>query len=602
MRSTPATIHPIISYRERDGFQGMNIKRINAALCRLFATFAMWAAVSFAANSAIAAELLVASQGQIGPTWDRGIAAFDEENDYNSCFNDSGAGCPNVNWRWLGDSTGQFLRLQYPGTGILAGVYFKASVPQDFSVFTGGVVEFYARSSEPGTDLTVKIDCNHPCGTGDIRLNGVLSEDWRRITLNVDNLISRGLDITAVDTGLVIWPSDLGEVNVDIKDIVWRMTPEAAASQQGTGGPVLLLDNLEGAENTSPTEYEGLTQVWADEFDQDQIDLGSWNFDIGGGGWGNEEWQYYLPDNAEIEDGHLVITAREQQVENRNYASTRMKTEGEVEFSYGRVDIRAALPKGQGIWPALWALGANFREVGWPYTGELDIMEMIGGSGREDTIHGTLHWNVGGLNTPYAHTYQGGDYRLPSGEFSDGFHVFSMIREPGRVRWLVDDIPYHSFTLSDARDFDAFRLPFFLIFNIAVGGRWPGYPNDSTSFPQRMVVDYVRIFAANSASEDSDGDGVVDPDDDLPLDPNESIDTDGDGIGNNEDSDDDGDGVADIIDVFPLDSTEWADSDGNGIGDNAQAAGDGEDSTSRASFLLTVIALMRGDSWESASP
>ena len=229
-------------------------------------------------------------------------------------------------------------------------------------------------------------------------------------------------------------------------------------------------------------------------------------------------------------------------------------------------------------------------------------MEMIGGSGREDTIHGTLHWNVGGLNTPYAHTYQGGDYRLPSGEFSDGFHVFSMIREPGRVRWLVDDIPYYSFTLSNARDFDAFRLPFFLIFNVAVGGRWPGYPNDSTSFPQRMVVDYVRIFAANSASEDSDGDGVVDPDDDLPLDPNESIDTDGDGIGNNEDSDDDDDGVADSIDVFPLDPTEWADSDGNGIGDNAQAAGDGEDPASRASFLLTVIALMLGDSWESTSP
>ena len=564
--------------------------------------FVISALVAVASVNAFSGELSVAAQGQIGPTWDRGIAAFDKENNYNSCFNDSGAGCPNVNWRWLGDSTGQFLRLQYPGTGILAGVYFKASVPQDFSAFTGGVVEFYARSSEPGTDLTVKIDCNHPCSTDEIRLNGALSEDWRRITLNVDNLISRGLDITAVDTGLVLWPSDLGEVNVDVKDIVWRMTPEAAASQQGTGGPILLLDNLEGAENTSPTEYPGLTQVWGDEFDQNQIDLGSWNFDIGGWGWGNDELQYYLSDKATLADGHLVITAREQQFENSSYTSTRIKTEGEVEFTYGRVDIRAALPKGQGIWPALWSLGANFRDVGWPYTGELDIMEMIGGSGREDTIHGTLHWNVGGLNTPYAHTYEGGAYRLSSGEFSDGFHVFSMIREPDRVRWLVDDVEYYSFTLSSAADFDAFRLPFFLIFNIAVGGRWPGYPNDSTSFPQRMVIDYVRIFAANSPSEDSDGDGIVDPDDDLPLDPNESIDTDGDGIGNNEDEDDDGDGVTDLNDDFPLDREEWADSDGDGVGDNAQAAGNNTQTQNQAAIWMTVLGLMRGYDLEEPSP
>jgi len=177
-----------------------------------------------------------------------------------------------------------------------------------------------------------------------------------------------------------------------------------------------------------------------------------------------------------------------------------------------------------------------------------------------------------------------------------------MIREPGRVRWLVDDIPYYSFTLSNARDFDAFRLPFFLIFNIAVGGRWPGYPNDSTSFPQRMVVDYVRIFAANSASEDSDGDGVFDPGDDLPLDPNESIDTDGDGIGNNEDEDDDGDGVIDLNDDFPLDREEWADSDGDGVGDNAQAADNNTPTQNQAAIWMIVLGLMRGYDLEEPSP
>ena len=153
--------------------------------------------------------------------------------------------------------------------------------------------------------------------------------------------------------------------------------------------------------------------LWADEFDSNEVNLRDWNFDIGDDGWGNDEWQYYQPQNVTLQNGHLVITAREQRVGASTYTSTRMKTEGEVEFTYARVDIRAALPEGQGIWPALWALGANFRQVGWPKTGELDIMEMIGGKGRENTVHGTMHWNRGGLSAPYSHTYQGGAFFFP---------------------------------------------------------------------------------------------------------------------------------------------------------------------------------------------
>ena len=138
----------------------------------------------------------------------------------------------------------------------------------------------------------------------------------------------------------------------------------SAGLQRGTGGPLLLLDNLRGEENTSPTAYPDMRLLWADEFDGDDVNLRDWNFDIGDNGWGNEEWQYYQPQNATLQEGHLVITAREQRVGGSTYTSTRIKTEGEVEFTYGRVDIRAALPEGQGIWPALWALGANFRQVG----------------------------------------------------------------------------------------------------------------------------------------------------------------------------------------------------------------------------------------------
>ena len=363
------------------------------------------------------------------------------------------------------------------------------------------------------------------------------------------------------------------------------MTAMSAGLQRGTGGPLLLLDNLRGEENTSPTAYPDMRLLWSDEFDGDDVNLRDWNFDIGDNGWGNEEWQYYQPQNATLQEGHLVITAREQRVGGSTYTSTRIKTEGEVEFTYGRVDIRAALPEGQGIWPALWALGANFRQVGWPRTGELDIMEMIGGRGRENTVHGTMHWNRGGLNAPYSHNYQGGSYHLDSGKFSYGFHVFSMIRSPEGVTWLVDDTPFYSYQFTDAPDFDAFQKPFFLIFNIAVGGRWPGYPDDSTNFPQRLVVDYVRVFGANADDEDSDGDGVADPIDDLPLDPNDSIDTDNDGQGNTEDDDDDNDGYLDDVDDYPLDATKWSVNQPN-------QGNEGTDEAYRSNFLLMFVATL----------
>lgn len=522
----------------------------------------MWALllVVLCQSAAFASDrvLTVVNAGGIGPTWDGGIGAFDQEIDFDSCINDSGAGCPNISWGWVGDGENRFLRFEYPGSGQLAGVYFKSSIPQDFRVFQGGTLEIEARASVPNTALTIKVDCEWPCSTGEIRLAETLSDEWTTISIDVDELVASELDLENVDTGLVFWPSDLGLVTVDIKSIVWRMTAMSAGLQRGTGGPLLLLDNLRGEENTSPYAYPDMRLLWADEFDGDDVNIRDWNFDIGDNGWGNEEWQYYQAKNATLQEGHLVITAREQRVGGSTYTSTRIKTEGEVEFTYGRVDIRAALPEGQGIWPALWALGANFRQVGWPRTGELDIMEMIGGRGRENTVHGTMHWNRGGLNASYSHTYQGGSYHLDSGKFSYGFHVFSMIRSPEGVTWLVDDIPFYSYQFTDAPDFDAFQKPFFLIFNIAVGGRWPGYPDDSTNFPQRLVVDYVRVFGANADNEDSDGDGVADPVDDLPLDPNDSIDTDNDGQGNTEDDDDDNDGYLDDVDDYPLDATKWS--------------------------------------------
>ena len=531
--------------------------------------------------------LPVITDGALGDTWDGGIAAFDAANpDYGSCVGDFGAGCPNVSWRWSqGDDGYEVLELEYPGTGMLAGVYFKASSPQDLRSFSGGTIEFDAWASEPGTALTLKVDCVYPCTSGDWQIPGTIGPSWQRVSIAVDDLVDRGLDLGRVDTGLVIWPSALGEVSIKLDDLVWQTTADSSGApggtddqtgQTGTGGSTLLLDNLSGQTNLSPTSYPGYQLAWSDEFSGASLDTSIWNFDIGGGGWGNNELQYYQQDNVAIDRGHLVITARREAKGGRSYTSSRVKTEGTMEFGFGRVDIRAALPRGQGIWPALWALGADFQQVGWPYCGELDIMEMIGGGGRENTVHGTLHWNVGGIGAPYAPAYQGGQFQQAGDDFGAGFNVFSMIREHDRVQWLVNDELYHEQYLPDSQDFKPFDNPFFLIFNVAVGGNWPGSPDGSTQFPQRLVVDYVRVFAANNANEDSDGDGVPDADDAFPVDPYESLDTDGDGVGNNADNDDDGDGVSDSEDAFSLDFSESLDTDGDGVGNNADSDDDGD--------------------------
>lgn len=243
---------------------------------------------------------------------------------------------------------------------------------------------------------------------------------------------------------------------------------------------------------STPTSYDGLTLVWQDEFNGPTINEADWTFETGGHGWGNEELQYYKKENAAIQDGHLVITAKQESFSGSSYTSTRMITRDKQSFMYGRIDIRALLPKGQGIWPALWMLGSSFPTAGWPKCGEIDIMEMIGGAGREKTVHGTTHWFDA---SDYA--YYGGHYDLSTGTFADKFHVFTIIWDADKIMWYVDDVKFHEIDITPAtapERFDEFRQEFFFIFNIAVGGRWPGNPDNTTVFPQRMIVDYVRVF------------------------------------------------------------------------------------------------------------
>jgi beta-glucanase (GH16 family) len=244
----------------------------------------------------------------------------------------------------------------------------------------------------------------------------------------------------------------------------------------------------------TPLEYNGYELVWNDEFNGNSISSFNWSFDLGNGcpvncGWGNSELEYYKSENAWVADSVLTIEAREEIVGSNLYTSARMKTQTKVSFQYGRVDIRALLPKGQGIWPALWMLGNNIASVGWPKCGEIDIMEMVGGNGKENTVHGTIHYDNNG------HTYTGGSYTLSSEYFYNAYHVFTIIWDDSTIKWYVDDNLYHQENISDPGRSE-FHQEFFFILNLAVGGQWPGNPDSSTTFPQRMKVDYIRVFQA----------------------------------------------------------------------------------------------------------
>lgn len=237
----------------------------------------------------------------------------------------------------------------------------------------------------------------------------------------------------------------------------------------------------------TPSSYPGMTLVWSDEFDASVLNTTDWNYETGGGGWGNNEWEIYTnsTDNSFLQDGLLNIKATKHPY-NGNYYSARLTTKGKKEFTYGRIDIRAKMPIGKGIWPALWMLGGNISSVGWPACGEIDIMEYLGHEPLK--VHGTAHYNDGG------HKYKGGSYTVPEAEnLHEKFHVFSIIWQENSIEWFIDYRRYYTVTSSTVK-FDAFNLPQFFIFNVAVGGNWPGYPDATTQFPQTMLVDYVRVF------------------------------------------------------------------------------------------------------------
>lgn len=249
--------------------------------------------------------------------------------------------------------------------------------------------------------------------------------------------------------------------------------------------------------STDPIEQnsnEKWLLVWQDEFNGTEIDESKWTYDTGGHGWGNNEWQYYTDreQNAYIDDTCLVIEARRESYEGKDYTSARLKTQNRAGWRYGKFDVRAKLPRGQGIWPAIWMLGTNIPAIGWPACGEIDIMEMIGGSGRENQVHGTIHWS----DENDDHAMYGTGFQLPGGTFADDFYIYSIEWSAQKIEWSVNGVKYLEADITPA-SMNEFQNYFFMILNVAVGGNWPGYPDETTQFPQKMYVDYVRVYELN---------------------------------------------------------------------------------------------------------
>ena len=240
--------------------------------------------------------------------------------------------------------------------------------------------------------------------------------------------------------------------------------------------------------------------VWSDEFNYNGLpDDNKWGYDVGGHGWGNKELQYYTErrkENARVENGNLIIEARRDGFEGNKYTSARLVSKNKGDWTYGRFEVRAKLPSGRGTWPAIWMLPTkkNYGNGGWPDNGEIDIMEHVGFD--PDVVHGSAH------TRSYYHkinTQKTSKILVPDARTS--FNVYAVEWTPEEIRWYVNG--KHFFTFANERlsnskaDYKQwpFDKPFHILLNLAVGGTWGGQRGvDESIWPQRMEVDYVRIY------------------------------------------------------------------------------------------------------------
>ena len=244
-------------------------------------------------------------------------------------------------------------------------------------------------------------------------------------------------------------------------------------------------------------EIEGWNIVWQDEFDKDSLDLTKWSRETGGHGWGNNELQFYTDSdsNSYVENGNLILKAQvvPQGIGSskglRYYSSARLRTYGKGDWKYGRIEVKAKVASGQGIWPAIWMLPTDWLFGGWPSSGEIDIMEHVGYD--LGVVHGSVHTEA------YNHkinTQRSSARKIANVDTE--FHVYSIIWDKDKISFFIDDVQYFLFENDQQGNYKTwpFDQRFHLLINIAVGGDWPGNPDNSTNFPRKMLVDYVRVY------------------------------------------------------------------------------------------------------------
>jgi len=263
-----------------------------------------------------------------------------------------------------------------------------------------------------------------------------------------------------------------------------------------TVGSLLSLPFIQApSASAAPADQTTWNLVWSDEFNATSLNTSNWTLETGGGGFGNNEREYYTNGQNLIFNGStMTIQARKENPSNYQcwygtctYTSARLKTQGKRQFTYGKIEARLAMPTGQGIWPAFWMLGANIGTVGWPKSGEIDIMEHIN---TENLIHGTIHWDNNG------HAQYGGSV---TNNTVSSFHTYTIEWDTNAIRWYQDGSNYVTANIANnINSTEEFHLPFFILLNLAVGGAWPGDPNSSTPFPANYQIDYVRVYQQGS--------------------------------------------------------------------------------------------------------
>lgn len=245
-----------------------------------------------------------------------------------------------------------------------------------------------------------------------------------------------------------------------------------------------------------PADWE---LVWSDEFDGKELDRAKWKHETGGHGFGNNELQFYTDraENAFVEGGALVIRAQAEKFQNRNYTSAKLQSK--AAWTYGRYEFKAKLPKGKGVWPAIWMMPSDMKKYGgWPECGEIDIVEQLGH--EPNRVYGTLHFG-----NPHAAAGKGASVQLKQGSLTDDWHEYVLEWFPGEMRWFVDGELYQVqndwFTSGGGKPpFPApYDRDFYLQLNVAIGGGWPGNPDASTVLPQALKLDYVRVYKSKTA-------------------------------------------------------------------------------------------------------